>query len=156
MVYAQNTSVSVENSIMEIRRTVNRYGANGFSFTEEGCVTKTEFKCDGRMVRIFMKLPDKNEERFRLTPSGRERTSWNAIEEAWEQECRRSYRALNLVIKAKLEAVESGITTFDEEFMAHIVLPNGRTVGQQMLQPIQDALSSGEVLALTDRFGVQQ
>ncbi|MCE5322125.1 hypothetical protein LLG46_02290 [bacterium] len=156
MAYAQNTSVSVENSIMEIRRTVNRYSADGFSFTEESRIAKVEFKCEGRLVRIYMQLPDKNEERFRLTETGRERTSENAVYAAWEQECRRSYRALNLVIKAKLEAVESGITTFDEEFMAHIVLPNGRTVGQQMLQPMQEALSSGKMLALTDGFGVQQ
>ena len=42
---------------------------------------------------------------------------------AHEQERRRLWRALLLNIKAKLEAVESGISVFDEEFMAHIVLP---------------------------------
>jgi hypothetical protein len=44
--------------------------------------------------------------------------------------CRARWRALALVIKAKLEAVESGITTFEEEFLAHIVLPDGTTLGQ--------------------------
>ena len=42
--------------------------------------------------------------------------------------CRQRWRALNLAIKAKLEAVESGIVTFDQEFLAHIVGPSGQTV----------------------------
>jgi hypothetical protein len=38
-----------------------------------------------------------------------------------------------MVIKAKLEAVASGITTFDEEFLAHVVLETGETVAEQMI-----------------------
>ncbi len=50
---------------------------------------------------------------------------------------------LALVIKAKLEAVETGITMFDEEFLAHIVLPNGNTVGQFMLPQVESTYNSG-------------
>ena len=35
-----------------------------------------------------------------------------------------------LVIKAKLEAVEAQISTIEDEFLAHIALPDGRTVGE--------------------------
>ena len=47
-----------------------------------------------------------------------------------EQACRQRCRALLLIIRAKLEAVESGMTTLESEFLANILLPDGGTVGQ--------------------------
>jgi hypothetical protein len=47
-----------------------------------------------------------------------------------EQQQRQRWRALTLVIKAKLEAVESGIATIEEEFLPHIVVPGGGTFGE--------------------------
>lgn len=49
-----------------------------------------------------------------------------------EQLTRSRWRGLLLVIKAKLEAVQAGITDFETEFMAQIILPDGSTVGQFM------------------------
>ena len=49
---------------------------------------------------------------------------------AWEQACRQRWRALLLIIRAKLEAAEAGISTLETEFLANIVLPDGRTAGQ--------------------------
>ena len=59
------------------------------------------------------------------------------------QEERQRWRALVLVIKAKLEAVESGITTFENEFLAHIVLPDNRTVGEWLAPQIDSAYEEG-------------
>jgi len=67
------------------------------------------------------------------------------VEVAWEQACRQRWRALNLAILAKLEAVEAGITTFEEEFLAHLVLPNGKTVGQWAVPAVGKALSDGKM-----------
>ena len=103
------------------------------------------------MVRIAMVMPGLAEERFSLTPSGKQRTSNEAIIEAWSQEVRRMWRALALVIKAKLEAVESGITTFDEEFLAHIVMPDGCTIGEAHMKPLQAALAKQSMPALLVR-----
>lgn len=50
-----------------------------------------------------------------------------------------------LVIKAKLEAVEAGIAAFEEEFLAHIVLPNGSTVGQFMMPQIAAVYETGRM-----------
>jgi hypothetical protein len=44
----------------------------------------------------------------------------------WEQACRQRWRALALVVKAKLEAVQSGIATFEDEFLAYTMLPERR------------------------------
>ncbi len=43
---------------------------------------------------------------------------------------------------------EAGITIFEDEFMAHIVLPDGRTVGEYMLAPIEDSYRTGQMPAL--------
>ena len=75
-----------------------------------------------------MPLPDPGSDEFTLTPTGRER-SGKAAEDAYEQAVRQRWRALALVIKAKLEAVEAGISTVEREFLDAIMLPDGRTVG---------------------------
>jgi hypothetical protein len=56
------------------------------------------------------------------------------------------WRALVLVLKAKLEAVASGISTLESEFLAGIVLPNGMTLGQAVLPRLSEAVSSGRLL----------
>jgi hypothetical protein len=40
-----------------------------------------------------------------------------------------SSKALSLVVKAKLEAVEAGISTVEREFLADVLLADGSTVG---------------------------
>jgi len=50
-----------------------------------------------------------------------------------------------LAIKAKLECVESGIASFEEEFLAYIVLPNQQTMGQLALPQIAQAYGGGKM-----------
>jgi hypothetical protein len=126
--YAKETTVSVERSKMEIERLVSRHQAAQFISGWSGPRAVIGFTMQNRQVRFFLPLPEKNEKRF--THDGRgTRRSVAVAERAWDQEIRSRWRSLFLVIKAKLEAVESKITTFEEEFLAHIVLPNGNTVG---------------------------
>jgi hypothetical protein len=60
------------------------------------------------------------------------------------QATRQRWRALALVIKAKLEVVESGISIFEDEFMANIVLPGGDTVGDFRRLQIAEAYRIGK------------
>jgi hypothetical protein len=61
-----------------------------------------------------------------------------------EAEKRRRWRCLLLSIKAKLETVANGILTFDEEFLANIVVPGtGETVGTWAAPKIAAAYESG-------------
>jgi hypothetical protein len=131
--YAENTQVSSANSRMEIERILSRYGAIGFMYGWQGENAVIAFVMNNRHVKFILPMPDKTLKEFTRTPTGRQRKS-NQIEEAFEQAIRQRWRALALVIKAKLEAVETQITCFDDEFMAHIVLPNGNTIGE-WLQP---------------------
>jgi hypothetical protein len=66
----------------------------------------------------------------------------------FEQATRQKWRALNLVIKAKLEAVEAGIVTFEDEFMAHMVLPNGATVAEYVGPQIEEAYNQADASIL--------
>ena len=89
-----------------------------------------------RQVRFELPLPARDEKRFTSHSRGR-RTPAQA-EALWEQACRQRWRALNLVIKAKLEAIETGIASFEDEFLAYTMLPSGETVGN-WLAPQMDA-----------------
>lgn len=96
-------------------------------------------------MRFLLPLPLKDDPDITHSHGGKhKRAAWQ-IETAWEQACRQKWRALNLAILAKLEAVESGITTFEEEFLAHLVLPNGRTVGQWAVPSVTKALTDGKM-----------
>lgn len=144
MTYAADTSVSVERSRAEVERTLQRYGATSFAYGWDGDAAMIEFVADQRRVRFIMPLPDRDSREFTLTPTGKARKESQAFA-AWEQACRARWRALNLVIKAKLEAVEVGISEFEQEFLAYVVLPNGCTVGQMVRPQVEEAYLSGKV-----------
>jgi hypothetical protein len=122
--YAAQTSVSPERSRNEIERILTRYGAKQFAYGWGSGSAMIGFQYQNRLIRFVLSLPDANELR---TPKGRRPHN---IKAAHEQVTRQQWRALALAIKAKLELVESGITTFEQEFLAHVVLPNGQTVGE--------------------------
>ncbi|WP_447044038.1 hypothetical protein [Vreelandella sp. H-I2] len=152
--YAENTNVSSERSRAEIEQTVSRYGASGFMYGWDNGTAVMAFQMHGRRIRFDLSMPDRNRSDFTQTETGRERAPAQAAK-AWEQACRQRWRALALVIKAKLEAVESGITEFEEEFLAHIVLPNGNTVGHWMLPQVESAYSRGEMPPLLPAPGAR-
>lgn len=144
MAYAENTGVSTEKSRAEIERTLQRYGADQFMYGWDQNQAILGFRMVGRQIKFLLPMPDKTERRFTHTPTGRVRKETSAYNE-WEQACRQKWRALALVIKAKLEAVEAGIAIFEDEFMANIILPNGSTVSQFMLPQITEAYDSGNM-----------
>jgi len=69
----------------------------------------------------------------------------SAAGEKAAQERRRRWRALLLVIKAKLEAVSSGISTLEREFLADVVLPNSKTVSEWLGPQMQALHQSGQM-----------
>lgn len=144
MPYAENTSVSSEKSRAEIEKTITKYGADRFAYGwDENDRAVISFRMNGRHIKFLVAMPDKED--FSRTAGGRRRRDSDAKYKAWEQACRQKWRAMYLVIKAKLEAVEAGISVFEDEFMAHIVLPDGQTVGEYMTPQIEAAYSTGKM-----------
>lgn len=152
MAYAENTSVSAEKSRAEIERTLQRYGADQFMYGWDQKRAIIGFLMAGRELKFVLPMPSKTDTRFTETPTGKARSDSAAFKE-WEQACRQKWRALSLVIKAKLEAVEAGIAIFEDEFMANIVLPNGSTVSQFMLPQISEAYERGTMPKLLPDLG---
>lgn len=148
--YASKTTVSSEKSKNEIERILTRYGATEFLYGTKPQMAVVAFKMLGRQIRFTMPLPDRRDTEF--TEYMRGMTAYlrtdDAADKLYEQSIRQRWRALALVIKAKLEAVESGITEFEDEFLAHIVLPSGQTMGQLAKPQIEHAYLTGDMPAL--------
>ena len=88
-------------------------------------------------------MPRKTERRFTHHSRGA-RTPDAALKE-WEQAVRQRWRALALVIKAKLESVESGIETTEQAFLANVVvMADGFTVYERIKQPIALEYQTGK------------
>ena len=138
-IYARNTDVSSGRTKEEIEKTLMRYGATGFAYGWQGDKAVIGFSLADRMMRFDLPLPDRASKEFTHTPTGRNRRDMDSQHKEWEQACRQRWRALALVIKAKLEAVHSDITTVEEEFLAHIVMPNGKTFGEWARPQIQQS-----------------
>lgn len=113
--FAEKTRVPIAQSRMEIERLLERHKAQqyGTAVDNDQQRARVEFRLHDRSVRFVISLPDPNK-------LGRG--------QRFEQAERQKWRALLLVIKAKLESVENGIETFEQSFLGQIVLPNSQTV----------------------------
>ncbi len=128
MSYASKTKVGVDKTRNEIETTLKRYGASSFAYASEPQRATIIFEAADRRVRFELPLPPD--------------------EEKYAQARRSRWRALLLCIKAKLEAVASKIETFDEAFLAHVVMPDGFTVGQHTLGPVKQAYLDKKMVPL--------
>lgn len=131
MAYAERTTVTVDKSKTEIERTLTKYGAKSFAyFTDQGKAIIV-FEAAERRIRFDLPLP--------VGDDGRA-----------QQLQRQRWRALFLCIKAKLEAVASKIETFEDAFLAHIVMPDGLTVAEHTRPTIAQVYKSGEIRPLLE------
>ena len=145
--YAEDTTVPVGQSRTEIERLLRKHGATGFmSGWSRSDAAHTVFEMHGRRIRFVLRLPDAKDKRFTETVRGARDAG--VAQRMWEQACRASWRALLLVIKAKLEAVEAGISIFEDEFLANIVMPDGHTVSEHTRPAIADAYSGNKMKPL--------
>jgi hypothetical protein len=140
--YASSTEVSSDRSRSEIERTLTRYGAKSFAYGWQNGRAVIQFEMSDRRIRFVLPLPTEDE--FSVTPAGRARRG-QAVNVAHQQAVRQRWRALALAIKAKLESVASEIETFEDAFMAQIVLPSGMTVGDHVRDQISQAYDTGEM-----------
>lgn len=88
-------------------------------------------KLQGRLVQFTVPVP--------VPAKAGQRREW------LDKETRRRWRCLALAIKSKLVVVESGIATFEEEFLSHIVMADRRTVYEHVKDAIEDSYQTGKV-----------
>jgi hypothetical protein len=131
MPYAQRTDVPVSKTRAEIEGLLERAKAKqyGTAIDYDLRSARVQFKLQDRVIRFTVTLPDRaklGETRFARA----ERQRW---------------RALLLVLKAKLESVESQIETFEHAFLSQIVMPNDRTVGDIVTAQIAESYKTGKM-----------
>ena len=134
--------VPVSRTKTDIEELLSKHGATGFAYATEGDRSLVAFSMSGRRVQIMLLMPSIDD--YARTPRNARRTA-AAQRSAWEQSCRQRWRALLLIIRAKLEAVESGIATLESEFLANIVLPDGGTVGQWLTPQVEEPYATGRM-----------
>lgn len=149
MSYAQDTSVTEDRSRQEIERMLMKYGASRF-----GCLSDyehkfalIEFTYKKIAIQMQIPVPDRQDKKFTRC-SGRMsayRRDESSAQKLYEQEVRRKWRSLSLALKAKLVAVEDGITTFETEFMPYMVTDNGQTLAERFQKSIIAAATTGRL-----------
>lgn len=142
MAYAEKTTVPIEKSKADIERILRKAGADQFvsGWDREKGVGRIQCKLDGIFLQFSITAPEPD--RFRKTGTGRMRDE-DALKTVLEKEEQRRWRGLLLVIKAKLEMIQTGQTTIQDEFMANILLPNQKTVGEWIAPQLAKAYERG-------------
>lgn len=148
--YAEGTSVTVDKSRTEIERCLARYGASGFAYSwerREVAIAPVPMYGAKTELREFAAVAFKFKEReIRLDiPLPTERECGGSTEKR-DRRTRERWRAVLLVIKAKLEAVASGISSLEHEFLANVVTEGGRTIGEIVLPRLNEAVAAGRLL----------
>jgi hypothetical protein len=123
--------VPVSRTRAEIERLLELAKAKqyGTAIDYDALTARVQFRLHDRIVRFTVALPDRRklgETRFARA----ERQRW---------------RALLLVLKAKIESITSGIETFEQAFLAQIVMPNDTTVSDLLAPQIADAYKTGRM-----------
>jgi hypothetical protein len=131
MAYAADTRVPVSQSRAEIERLLEKHRAKqyGTAVDYDLAVARVQFRLHDRVIRFTIALPDAKK----------------FVGERYARYERQRWRALLLVIKAKLESVESQIETFEQAFLANIVMPDDQTVGHHIVPQIVEAYKSGKM-----------
>ncbi len=126
MRYAKTTSVTVEKSQIQIQQVLKKYGADQFMYAWADETVMIGFRIDGYPVQIQIPMPEK------------------------PQEQRQAMRVLLLLIKAKLEWIETGLSTVAAEFMAQLMLPNGQSMAQWALPHLESGKMPRSLPALPE------
>ena len=131
--FAKGTDIEFERSIAEISSMLRRAGAEDIGQIDGRDGFQFQFVMADRLVRFRVTFPNAAEIKAITGP----RSDPAAVAEQWR---RQRGRALLLVIKAKVESVASKVESFEEAFLANVVMPGtgGRTLYEQIAAPLAE------------------
>jgi hypothetical protein len=123
--FAEDTIVPVARSQDQVKTLLRQAGSDQIAVYEAAEQSAVAFRVAGRFYRINVPVKPKSR-----NP---------------QQEERRAWRLLLLLIKAKLEAVREGATTIEREFLADMLTPDGQTVAEWIKEPLKLAYETGRM-----------
>lgn len=142
MAYAEKTSVPFEKSIGEVMTLIRRAGAEQVGQMEGPNGFVVQFALKDRMIKFAVPFETMDQMPYR---DGRGSPLSDSARKARAEQSRRQRgRALLLTIKAKLESIESGVETFEQAFLAHVVMPDGATIYERISRGIAIEYKSGK------------
>lgn len=155
MSYAAGTNVSVDRSLSEVQRLLERFGCDQFGFAQEKSSTTARrtllmFRWGGYAFKLDVPLPDPASKMFTHTPKGQRRTQIQAMDHFEREVCRR-YRVLVLWVKAQLEAISLGVVRMEEAFLNWIMIPGGKTVGDEVRARLPETAGGKQISLLPER-----
>lgn len=141
--YAKGTNVKISDTQAEIQALLERHGATAFvsGYQSDPPVMAITFEIDGMRFRYALPLPTANDDAIRYVSvnqsSRRRERSALQIEGRIIQARRERWRALLLVIKGQLVAVDLGIKTLAEALIAEAVIISapGQPTVREWLKP---------------------
>lgn len=130
MAYATKTKVLATKTKQEIEALVMKRKASRFASVMEEHRAVIAFELNER--RLIFRLP---------LPKPRD-----------EQDVRSRWRGLLLCLKAKFESIDRGTETFDEAFLSHVMMPDGKTVSEHLAEPVKLAYAGQRDVPLLPDF----
>lgn len=154
--FAEGTTVQAAATKGQIEDMLVAHGCDRFGSMADSTTARIMFSCQGISYLIHINLPDPNDDAFWFYMRGsvQHRRAEPEGQDRYRAELNRRWRALYAVIKAKLIAVDEGITTFEDEFLAHTVLAGGHTFSETYVPMLRQAAEQGQlpnVMALPGR-----
>lgn len=143
--FAAETEVSVEKTRAELEALLSRHGATQrATYTdEEAGRSVIRFRISGRMVQLQVRQPRREDVEPRSLQGISDLESY--IRRKIEQGERSAWRRLLLVVRAKLELIADSGSTVEREFLADILLADGKTVHEWIEPQLEDCYKSGRM-----------
>jgi hypothetical protein len=152
--YADGTKVAESKSKTEIDSMLQKWRAESIMVGEHDGIGVVAFKMNGRFVQMRVRTPSEADalkanpklkdrrylERDELARQGKLR-EWVLAERA------RRWRCLVLILKAKFTSVENAVESFEEAFLAHMLIGDGQTVGDVVVPQLTERYKSGAQVA---------
>ena len=138
--YAEGTPVTVERSRGEIGGILASHGVERMGWTTSPEGDDLLFELAGHRFRFQIIKPDEAEVRRLYANLYAPQVDWPAKVAA---EWRRRWRANVLLLKAKLEFIDSGDTTLERELLPYMLTAGGQTVAELVVAGKLPMLSAG-------------
>lgn len=146
--FAKGTTVPIERTRAELERLLEKHGVEQSAVMRSPGAASIQFVVKDRWIRFVLLMPKREDFSHHLVRGWRTARTEDQMSKVYDQACREKWRALLLVIKAKLEAVHCGIATIEQEFLAWIVTRDNTTIGERLLPHLDETLKRGPMLLL--------